>query len=103
MNIKNVYLGLAILGAVIPYVFFVQHFGTDGFGLADFISALFTNAAASGFTTDLLISSLVFWIAIFQRRRQGKGPNPALFIVLNVMVGLSCALPAYLYASASRE
>jgi hypothetical protein len=103
MNIRTVYLGLAILGAIIPYVFFVQHFGTNGFGLEDFISALFTNAAASGFTTDLLISSLVFWIAIFQRRKQGRGPNPALFIVLNVMVGLSCALPAYLYASASRE
>jgi hypothetical protein len=103
MNIKTVYLGLAILGAVVPYVFFIQHFGTNGFGLADFINALFTNAAASGFTTDLLISSLVFWMAIFHRRSQGKGPNPALFVILNLTIGLSCALPAYLYATASGE
>ena len=99
MTIKTVYLILAILGAVIPYVFFIQHFEANGFALADFISALFMNAPASGFTAGLLISSLVFWIAIFHRRKRGKGPNPALFIVLNVTIGLACALPAYLYAN----
>ncbi len=101
MSIRNVYLILAILGAVIPYVFFAQHFEANGFAIADFVSALFMNAPASGFTTDLLISSFVFWIAMFHRRSQGKGPNPALFVVLNVTIGLSCALPAYLYANES--
>ena len=99
MTIRTVYLTLAILGAVIPYVFFVQHFEANGFAITDFVSALFMNAPASGFTTDLLISSFVFWIAMFHRRSQGKGPNPALFVVLNVTIGLSCALPAYLYAN----
>lgn len=103
MKIKNVYLVLAIAGAVIPYVFFIEHFRAAGFGLLDFISALFVTAPAAGFTSDLLISSLVFWVAILQRRSRGKGPNPALFIVLNVSIGLSCALPAYLYATANGE
>ncbi len=99
MNIKTIYLVLAIVGAVIPYIFFIQHFGAAGFGLMDFISALFVNSAASGFTSDLVISSLVFWIAMYQRRSQGKGPNPAFFILLNLAIGLSCALPAYLYVT----
>ena len=101
MNIKSVYMVLAIVGAIVPYVFFMQHFGAAGFGLFDFISALFVNSDASGFTTDLLITSLVFWIAMHQHWRSGKGLNPAFFILLNLAIGLSCALPAYLYVTAN--
>jgi hypothetical protein len=103
MKIRTVYLLLAIAGAIIPYVFFIEHFGAAGFGLVNFVSALFVTAPAAGFTSDLLISSLVFWIAIWHRRSLGKGPKPALFIVLNVTIGLSCALPAYLFATANGE
>jgi uncharacterized protein DUF2834 len=99
MTRKNIYLALAIVGAIVPYYFFIQHFVNTGFGIGDFIFAIFANPAASGFTADLLITSLVFWIAMFHRRSQGKGPKPLLFVVLNVTIGLSCALPAYLYAS----
>ena len=35
---------------------------------------------------------------MFQQKQRKNGPNPALFIVLNLTIGLSCALPAYLYA-----
>ena len=96
-----VYLVLAIIGAVIPYIFFIQHFGAAGFALTDFISALFVNPAASGFTSDLVITSLVFWIAMYHRWSESKGPNPAVFILLNLAIGLSCALPAYLYVTTS--
>lgn len=96
---KKIYLILAITGAIVPYVFFVQHFTASGFGLTDFVKALFANSAAGGFAADLLITSLVFWIAMFHRQRSGKGPNPAVFVVLNLAIGLSCAFPAYLYAT----
>ena len=99
MNRKMIYLSLAIVGTIVPFVFFAQHFGAVGYGLSDFIGAVFVNGAASGFAADLVIASVVFWIAIIQRRRIGKGPNPVLFIVLNLTIGLSCALPAYLYAN----
>ncbi|MCH8978975.1 MAG: DUF2834 domain-containing protein [Armatimonadetes bacterium] len=95
---KTLYLALAIIGAVVPYVFFFQHFSSEGYALSGFVGALYANPAAAGFTSDLLLTSAVFWIAMFQHRKQGNGPNPALFIVLNLLVGLSCALPAYLYA-----
>lgn len=97
---KSVYLALAILGAVVPYVFFGQFFAQGG-GLVDFVAALFANPAAGGFTADLLISSLVFWLLMFTRR--GKGGPPAWpFILINLTIGLSCALPGYLWWS-SRE
>ena len=93
---KNLYLVLAIVGAVVPYLFFFQFFGQAGIDLPAFLGALFANGAAGGFTADLLITSLVFWIYIFNRK---GGPAPWLFVALNLTIGLSCALPAYLYAS----
>jgi len=99
MSRKKLYLGLAFAGAIVPYIYFIQHFSNTGFGLSDFLAAVFANPAAGGFTADLLISSFVFWIAMFHRRSLGKGPKPLLFIVLNLTIGLSCALPAYLAAN----
>ena len=98
MQMKTVYLALAIVGAVVPYVFFVQQMQLTGLGLGDFVAAAFANPVAAGFASDLFISSFIFWIVIFRRRSSGKGPKPALFVVLNLLIGLSCALPAYLYA-----
>ncbi len=100
---KKLYLFLAIVGAVLPYVFFVQHFSSQGFGLSGFVSALFANPAAGGFSADLLFTSVVFWIFIFQQRSREKGPSPILFVALNLLIGLSCALPAYLYARERSE
>ena len=100
---KTLYLVLAILGAVIPYAFFLQHFSAEGVSLFGFVSALFANPAAGGFTADLLFTSAVFWIFMIQQRRRDKGPNPLLFVALNLLVGLSCAFPAYLYARERKE
>lgn len=97
--LKKVYLALAFAGAIIPYIYFVQHFTDKGFGVGDFVSAIFANPAAGGFTSDLLISSFAFWIAMFSRFGRGQGPKPILFVALNLTIGLSCALPAYLYAN----
>lgn len=94
---KNLYLVLAILGALVPYIFFLNFFGSAGFDLFAFIAALFENGAVGGFTADLLISSFVFWLFMFTR--QNEGPKPWVFIALNLTIGLSCALPAYLWAN----
>ena len=64
---------------------------------------MFVNPATGGFTADLVITSLVFWIAMYHRKYVGKGPNPAIFVVLNLTIGLSCALPAYLYATSGES
>jgi len=96
---KNVYLGLAIVGAVVPYLFFFSFIGDSGIDLAAFLSAAFANGSAGGFTADLFISSLVFWIYLFTHP---EGPKPWLFIALNLTIGLSCALPAYLYVRERR-
>ena len=99
---KRLYLVLAIIGAVVPYVFFIQHFSGEGFGLPTFLRAMFANPAAGGISADLLLSSFIFWGFMFQQQSRGKGPGPAVFVVLNLLIGLSCAFPAYLYARERR-
>ena len=103
MEMKKLYLVLAIVGAVLPYAFFIQYFSSEGIGLSGFVAALFANPAAGGFTADLLVTSTVFWIFMVHQRSREKGPAPINFIVLNLMIGLSCALPAYLYARERKE
>ncbi|MGI9279362.1 MAG: DUF2834 domain-containing protein [Endozoicomonas sp.] len=95
---KTVYLLLAIIGAVVPYFFFIPFIQAHGLDIPAFVSGLFINGPASGFTADLLLASLVFWIYMFRAQKKSSGPKPYLFIVLNLTVGLCCALPAYLYA-----
>ncbi len=100
---KRLYLILAIVGAIVPYIFFFRYFAGSGTALGGFVSAVFANGAAGGFSADLLISSGVFWIAIIHRYRLARGPHPIAFVLLNLCIGLSCALPAYLYTLGARE
>jgi hypothetical protein len=92
---KQTYLIFAIVGAVVPILFFVGVFHTHMVGPVGFVPALFANSAAAGFSADLLITSFVFWIFMFNAK---AGLKPWLYVILNLTIGLSCALPAYLYA-----
>ncbi len=89
----NIYLFAAIAGALIPYLFFVDFFLSEGFALPTFLLGVFANGAAGGFAADVLISSGVFWIYLFNK----KEPRLWVYILLNMTIGLSCALPYYLY------
>ena len=71
---RTILLWLAVVGAVAPLIFFARFFATEGY--AGFVPALFVNGAAGGFTTDLLISSLVFWIFAFAETRRGALSRP---------------------------
>jgi hypothetical protein len=99
---KKLYLIAAVVGAIVPYIFFFNFIQLNGVDIPGFVSALFVNGAAGGFSADLLVSSFVFWIFMFQQQ-QKIGPKPWVFIILNLLIGLSCALPAYLCAREKSE
>ena len=92
---KNLYLIAAVVGTIVPYFFFVQHFGTEGYSLGAFLGAAFATPAASGAFADLIISSVVFWVLLAQSGVAAR--NITVFVLLNLLIGLSCALPAYLW------
>lgn len=97
MSRSSIYLTLAVLGAVAPYFFFLRFFAAEGLA-GDFVGALFVNGAAGGFAADLLISSLVFWIYMLGEARRVGVTRPWIFVVVNLVIGLSCALPLFLWA-----
>jgi hypothetical protein len=94
-KMQIVYLVLAIVGAVVPYLFLAQHVAVAGLEPSLLFQAIVANDVTTAMSADLMLSSLVFWIFMFSRP---AAPRPWLFIALNLVVGLSCALPAYLFA-----
>ena len=96
MKLATVYMLLALAGAAGPYGFFIQHFIQEGIGLSSFVAALFATPAGSGFTVDLLVSSAVFWIFLFRESGIHGLRYPWAYVILNLAVGLSCALPLFL-------
>lgn len=94
---KPVYLIAAIVGTIVPYVFFFAFFSQNGFALSAFVHALFVNGAAGGFSADLLISSFVFWYWSYRDAKKRNIKNWWLIPVTNLSVGLSLSLPLYFY------
>jgi hypothetical protein len=90
---RVVYLLLAAVGTVLPYTFFIPYFA-DSPGMGEILSTLFSNGLTGGFTADLAIASLTFWVFVFHSGVK----RPWLYVLLNLAVGLSCALPAFLFA-----
>jgi hypothetical protein len=96
MSRKRIYLVAAILGAIGPYIFFIRFLAHDA-SVTGFLAALFVNGAAGGLTVDLLTSSAVLWIFMLAEGRRLAIRHLWIYIVLNLAIGLSCALPLFLW------
>ena len=94
---KTIYLLGAIAGTVLPYYFLIQFLLQYGFDLPLFVQQMFANPIATMFTVDLFISSFVFWVFLYAEGRRLEMGNLWVYVVLNLSVGLSLALPLFLY------
>ena len=94
MSRKNIFLGLTIIGFIAPYYFFLQVRELD-------LNTLFQQFAASkilsGIAKDLLISVIVFWFFMFTEARKLEMKNAWVYFLATLLVGLSFALPLFLY------
>ena len=97
MTKKNIYLVLAIIGFIAPYYFFLQLPGENGFDLPLLIQPFFANNFMKGSAMDLTISVLVFWFFMFVEANRLQIKNPWLYLLATLLVGLSFALPLFLY------
>ena len=94
---KNIYGGLAILGFILPYVFFIRILSENGLNLPLLIEQLMVNDISIFFAVDLVIATVVFWIFAYRESRYRPIPFWQLSILASLIVGLSCALPLFLY------
>ncbi|MEM6612757.1 MAG: DUF2834 domain-containing protein [Cyanobacteria bacterium P01_C01_bin.72] len=91
------YLILAVLGFILPYSQLISFFANEGLDLSLFWSQLSANRISTGCAFDLLISSVVFWVFVFVEGKRINLKFPWLYVVLNLAIGLSFALPLFLW------
>lgn len=94
---KNIYLVFAVLGTLIPWYFFGSFILAEGINLPLFIQSLFVNGPAGGFSADVLISATTFLIWSYSDAKQQQVTRWWILLPATFLVGLSLALPLYLY------
>ena len=99
---RQLYLMGAILGTLLPYYYFIQVLWTYGLDLNQLFSQLFANDISAFFGMDVIVSSLVLWVFVFAEGRRLGMKHLWLYIVANLMVGVSLALPLFLYVRESK-
>jgi hypothetical protein len=97
MKIRHWYIGLCVLGTVLPYSQFIPFLQQHGLDLHLFLQQLFANRIAAFFGLDVIISSLVLWIAVLVDRRRNQVPRAWAPLLGNLLVGVSLGLPLWLY------
>jgi hypothetical protein len=102
-NMKRIYLALAALGLIVPYYFFIKFLIQYGFDLSEFTKQLFASPISTFFAVDLLISALVFWGFLYQEAQRSHITNWWVYIVATLLVGLSFAIPLFLYTREVRR
>ncbi len=97
MNRKKIYFVLAMLGLVVPYWFFFKFLSTNGLNVSLLIQQLFANNISTFFAADLILSIFVFWMYMAGEAIRLQMKNRWLYILASLTVGLSFALPLFLY------
>ena len=93
---KFFYLIAAIIGAIAPYATYFGYLA-DAPGSSGALSLAWGSPIAAATLVDFTISCLVFWPFVFAESRRLGSRHWWLFIVTNILIGLSFALPAFLY------
>ena len=98
---KSFYLIAAIIGAIVPYATFFGYLAYVP-GSSSALSLAWGNPIAAATLADFTISCLVFWPFVFAESRRVDIRYWWLFMATNIFIGLSFALPAFLYVRERR-
>src|SRR5437764_9334004 len=101
MKQKHLYLILAVIGFVGPYYFFISFLTAHGLDWKAFVQELFGTRISTFFAVDLLLSCVVFVRFLRQEARRYAIARWWLYLLALATVGLSFALPLFLYVRAS--
>jgi len=91
------YLVAVILGTVLPLSQFIPFLTAHGFDIPLFFRQLFQNHVSGFFGMDVIVSSFVLWLFVFSEGRRRGMSKLWLYVVCNLAVGVSLALPLFLF------
>ena len=93
---KIVYLILCIAGTVLPYSQFIPFLREHGLDISIFFQQLFANNISGFFGMDVIVSSLTLWFLVYTEGIRLKMRHLWIYIVCNLLVGVSLGLPLFL-------
>lgn len=102
MKLKHLYLVLAIIGIVLPYYFLITFLKAHGLDGRVFLQQLFGTQISTFFVVDLIIASIVFIVYLPQEAKRYSIHSWWLYLIPLFGVGLSFALPLFLYVREDR-
>jgi len=95
--LRLIYLAMAIIGTIVPMMYFVPWMQQNGTDLSALISAWKATPATTGLYYDMLIAaiSLNIWIVVETYIR--KDYWVLICLPATYLIGVSCGLPLFLF------
>ncbi|HKQ07504.1 MAG TPA: DUF2834 domain-containing protein [Blastocatellia bacterium] len=100
--IRYLYLLLCVLGVALPNSQLLPFLREHGMNLPLFVEQLFANRISGLFGLDVIVSSLVLWVFVYTEGRRRQMRHLWSYVVCNLLLGLSLALPLFLYVREKR-
>ena len=97
MKLKTIYLLLCIVGIALPYWQFIPWVAQHGLNLRLLVQELFANRISKFFGLDVIISSVVLLVFMRVESSRLKIRGRWLPVLAVLTVGVSLALPLFLY------
>ncbi len=95
--LRMIYLGLAILGTIVPMMAYFPWMQENGVDLSSLIAAWKANGATTGLYYDLLISAIALNVWIVAETYVRKDYWVLICLPAIYLIGVSCALPLFLF------
>ncbi len=102
MKPKSLYLGLCVVGTVLPYSQFIPFLRAHGLDVPLFFEQLFSNRIGGFFGMDVIVSSVVLWVLVLTEGRKVGVRYLWAPLAANLTVGVSLGLPLFLYLREKR-
>jgi hypothetical protein len=103
MRPKHLYLGLCVIGTLLPYSKFLPFVREHGMDAHAFIAQLFATRIGAFFAWDVIVSSVVLWVMVGVEGRRAGISHRWVPIAANLLVGVSLGLPLFLYLRETRR
>ena len=103
MRAKHLYLGLCVVGTILPLASFLPFLRSHGLDLNEFLQQLFGTPVGSFFGWDVIVSSAVLWTFVLHEGRRLRMSRLWAPIAANLLVGVSLGLPLFLYMREARR
>jgi hypothetical protein len=102
MKPKDLYLGLCVVGILLPYSQFLPFLREHGLDLRLFVEQLFSNRIGGFFGMGVIVSSVVLWVHVYVEGRRSGVKHLWAPVAANLAVGVPLGLPLFLYMREAR-